>query len=122
MSYLDCDVEEPNGHLFLKPEIQQEEQVTLTAPIGADEDKCIACGKCVDACSYNAIALVKEKILFFPELCKAYSLLGADIIICISASPSVTRKYFEALLPARAIENTTFMIYSSQKYVKHIHY
>jgi predicted amidohydrolase len=51
--------------------------------------------------------------LFFPELCKAYSLQGADIIICISATPSVTRKYFETLLPARAIENTTFMIYAN---------
>ena len=49
--------------------------------------------------------------LFFPEICKAYSLQGADIMICISASPSTTRKYFETLLPARAIENTTFMIY-----------
>lgn len=51
--------------------------------------------------------------LFFPELCRAYSLLGADIIICISASPSITRKYFEPLLPARAIENTVFFIYSN---------
>lgn len=49
--------------------------------------------------------------LYFPELCKAYSLQGADIIICISASPSTTKQYFEALLPARAIENTTFMAY-----------
>jgi len=51
--------------------------------------------------------------IYFPELCKAYSLQGADIIICISASPSTTRKYFEKLLPARAIENTTFMIYTN---------
>lgn len=51
--------------------------------------------------------------LFFPELCKAYSLQGADIIICISASPSITRKYFETLMPARAIENTTFLIYNN---------
>ncbi len=49
--------------------------------------------------------------LFFPELCKAYVLQGADFIICLSASPSTTRNYFEALLPARAIENTVFMIY-----------
>jgi predicted amidohydrolase len=51
--------------------------------------------------------------IFFPELCKAYSLLGADVIVCISASPSATRKYFEIVLPARAIENTNFLIYSN---------
>lgn len=51
--------------------------------------------------------------LFFPEIAKAYSLQGADIIICISASPSVTRMYFETLLPARAIENTSFFIYTN---------
>ncbi|MCK5343918.1 MAG: carbon-nitrogen hydrolase family protein, partial [Candidatus Heimdallarchaeota archaeon] len=51
--------------------------------------------------------------LFFPEIAKALSLQGADIIICISASPSVTRSYFETLLPARAIENTTFFIYTN---------
>jgi len=49
--------------------------------------------------------------LFFPELSKLYSMQGADIIICISASPSTTRKYFETLIPARAIENTVFMVY-----------
>lgn len=51
--------------------------------------------------------------LFFPELCRAYSLQGADIIICLSASPSTTRRYFEQLLPARAIENTTFFIFAN---------
>ncbi|MDG6218885.1 MAG: carbon-nitrogen hydrolase family protein [Candidatus Thermoplasmatota archaeon] len=51
--------------------------------------------------------------IYFPELTKAFSLQGADIIVCISASPSVTRTYFETILPARAIENTTFVIYSN---------
>jgi len=49
--------------------------------------------------------------LYFPEICKALSLQGADILICISASPSTTRTYFETLLPARALENTVFMVY-----------
>ncbi len=62
---------------------------------------------------YGKIGLIVCYDLFFPELCKAYSQMGADMIICISASPSVTRKYFETLLPARAIENTTFIIYSN---------
>lgn len=60
---------------------------------------------------YGKIGILICYDLFFPEICKAYSLQGADIIICISASPSTTRKYFETLLPARAVENTTFMVY-----------
>lgn len=51
--------------------------------------------------------------IYFPEITKAFSLQGADILICISASPSVTRSYFETLLPGRAIENTVFMIYAN---------
>lgn len=62
---------------------------------------------------YGKVGLIVCYDLFFPELCKAYSLQGADIIICISASPSVTRKYFETLIPARAIENTTFFIFAN---------
>jgi len=49
--------------------------------------------------------------LFFPEISKVYALEGADIICCISASPSVTREYFEKIMLARAIENTTFVAY-----------
>jgi MinD superfamily P-loop ATPase len=67
--YLDCDVEEPNGHLFLNPEIKKEEDVTLIAPVEADQQKCISCGKCAEVCNYNAIAMVKGKVLIFKELC-----------------------------------------------------
>ncbi len=49
--------------------------------------------------------------LNFPELSKALALQGADLLICISASPSTTRKYFETLMPARALENTVFLAY-----------
>lgn len=49
--------------------------------------------------------------IFFPEIAKVYALAGADIIVCISASPSVTREYFEKIIVARAIENTTFLAY-----------
>jgi len=51
--------------------------------------------------------------LYFPEIPKALTIQGADLIVCISASPSTTRKYFERLLPARAIENTVFVAYSN---------
>jgi len=49
--------------------------------------------------------------LNFPELAKALTLQGADLLICISASPTTTQRYFETLLPARALENTVFMAY-----------
>ncbi|MGC9307511.1 MAG: carbon-nitrogen hydrolase family protein [Thermoplasmatota archaeon] len=51
--------------------------------------------------------------LFFPELVKGMALKGADMIICISASPSISKEYFEQVLPARAIENTVFMAYAN---------
>ncbi|MFW6176206.1 MAG: carbon-nitrogen hydrolase family protein [Thermoplasmatota archaeon] len=51
--------------------------------------------------------------LFFPELTKSMALQGSEIIVCISASPSTSRKFFEKVLPARAIETTNFMIYSN---------
>lgn len=77
--YLDCDVEEPNGHLFLKPVIQRQEDVLLLSPGAVDERKCTACGKCVKACKYNALALIKDSILFFKNLCH---ICGACSIVC----------------------------------------
>ena len=60
---------------------------------------------------FGKIGLIVCYDIFFPELCRAYTLLGADIIICISATPSVTRKLFETIIPARAVENTVYFIY-----------
>jgi predicted amidohydrolase len=51
--------------------------------------------------------------VFFPELTKSYALRGADAVVCISASPSVTRKYFESVIRARSIESTVYLIYSN---------
>jgi len=51
--------------------------------------------------------------LFFPEIAKEYAMNGIDCLLCISASPSTTKKFFEAVLPARAIENTVYVCYSN---------
>jgi MinD superfamily P-loop ATPase len=77
--YLDCDVEEPNGHLFLKPEIKKHEDVLLLSPMGVNNDTCTSCGKCVEACKYNALALIKNSVLFFTNLCH---ICGACTIVC----------------------------------------
>jgi len=68
VEFLDCDVEEPNVHIFLKPEITHTEWVNLPVP-KVNEDRCTYCGKCAEVCAYNAIAVIKENVLLFPELC-----------------------------------------------------
>jgi len=51
--------------------------------------------------------------IFFPEICKFYALQDADILICISASPEISRLYFERVMRARAVENTCFFLYTN---------
>ena len=65
---LDCDVEEPNSHIFLKPEITGKHTVTVPVP-EIDEGSCNHLGKCAEVCAYNAIAVLKDDVLVFPELC-----------------------------------------------------
>ena len=68
VQYLDCDVEEPNGHIFLKPEFSSHERCTVIVP-RILEDKCTYCGKCRDICRFNAITLFADTIMTFPEMC-----------------------------------------------------
>ena len=67
-SVIDCDVEEPNAHIFLSPKIDSEKEITVFNPL-IDEKKCTKCGVCIEACEFNALAQAGENILFFPELC-----------------------------------------------------
>ena len=75
---LDCDVEEPDDHIFLKPEITKSEKIYLPKPV-VDDNKCNYCGRCSQVCQYNAIAVVKNKVLIFYELCHS---CGACKIAC----------------------------------------
>ncbi|MFC2062495.1 ATP-binding protein [Chloroflexota bacterium] len=65
---LDCDVEEPNDHVFLKPEITGSKAASILVPI-VDEGKCTYCGMCADICAYHAIAVLGDHVLTFPQLC-----------------------------------------------------
>ena len=66
--FLDCDVEEPNAHLFLRPTIERREEVGILIP-QVDEAKCTHCGRCAEVCQYHAIAVLPQKVLVFPQLC-----------------------------------------------------
>lgn len=77
VQYLDCDVEEPNGHIFLKPEITSTAAVGIPVPV-VDEVKCTGCRKCAEVCEFHAIAVLK-KPLVFPELCHG---CGGCALVC----------------------------------------
>ncbi len=68
VQFLDCDVEEPNGHIFLKPQIDDNQPVSIPVP-QVDRTKCNFCGECSKVCQYHAIVVVNKEVLLFPELC-----------------------------------------------------
>lgn len=68
VDFLDCDVEEPNAHLFLRPVFETSEPVTLPVPV-VDERKCSGCGICAEVCAFHAILSLGGKAITFPELC-----------------------------------------------------
>jgi len=68
VNLLDCDVEEPNDHIFIQPKITHTEKVSLKVP-QVDMNKCSLCGKCQEICQFQAIVVVGKTALTFPELC-----------------------------------------------------
>jgi len=78
VQYIDCDAEEPNGHIFLKPEIENAEDVTVGVP-EVDIDKCTGCGKCGQLCQYSAILSLKSSVLVFENLCHS---CGGCMAVC----------------------------------------
>ena len=75
---LDCDVEEPNDHIFMKPVINSTEAVCIPVP-QVDEARCTYCGRCAEACAYHAIAVFSGHVLGFPQLCHG---CGACSYLC----------------------------------------
>lgn len=68
VSCLDCDVEGPNAHIFLRPMLDQRKPVDLLIP-EVDADLCNGCGRCAEVCQFHAIVVLGAKTLVFPELC-----------------------------------------------------
>jgi MinD superfamily P-loop ATPase len=78
VQYLDCDVEEPNGHIFLKPNIDGVEEVTVGVP-EVDEGKCTGCGRCGQLCQYSAIICIQKHAMTFEQLCHS---CGGCMAVC----------------------------------------
>ncbi|MDI9540973.1 MAG: ATP-binding protein [Bacillota bacterium] len=77
-TYIDCDVEEANGHLFFKPQWVQEESIAVKIP-EVDEGLCDGCRKCVDFCKFNALAYILNKLKIFEEICHS---CGGCLLVC----------------------------------------
>jgi MinD superfamily P-loop ATPase len=75
---VDLDVEEPNLHLFVRPEIAGREKAFMEVPV-ADETKCTYCRQCSDLCQFKAISVLGEVLITFPEMCHG---CGGCISIC----------------------------------------
>jgi MinD superfamily P-loop ATPase len=78
LNYIDCDVEEPNGFIFLKPEGITGENVEVDYPV-IDPQKCTLCKRCGEVCQYNAMVTTKKNVMVFDKLCHA---CGACGIVC----------------------------------------
>lgn len=77
-NYIDCDVEEPNGHLFFKPNIIKSEKVHVKIP-NINNELCSGCRRCVDFCKFNALAYIKDKVHVFDEICHS---CGGCMLLC----------------------------------------
>jgi MinD superfamily P-loop ATPase len=75
---LDCDVEEPNDHIFMRPILEGSTPVSIPVP-KVDEAKCTLCGECSKVCVYHAILLMGKSVLIFPQLCHG---CGACSYLC----------------------------------------
>ncbi len=86
---IDCDVEEPNAHLFLRPQISYRKSACIPIP-EVIEERCNDCGLCQEVCTFNSIVVLpalegapKGSVLIFPNLCHS---CGACYILCPQAA------------------------------------
>jgi len=88
ISYVDCDVEEPNGFIFLNPSIQKREDVFAGYPV-IQKETCILCGACTKACQFNALAKAGKEIVVFEKLCHD---CGTCKLVCKTGALSYAKR------------------------------
>lgn len=105
IQYLDCDVEEPNGHIFLKPDILDKTTSEIMVPL-IDNVKCTRCGMCSDKCQFNALATLPSDVLVFPELCHG---CGLCVHICPEKAISEGKREIGRIEKGIAIQDIGFV-------------
>ncbi|HCT65131.1 MAG TPA: (4Fe-4S)-binding protein [Lachnospiraceae bacterium] len=88
VSYVDCDVEEPNGFIFLNPSILKSEDVFVEFPV-IDNKKCVLCGACAKVCQFNSLAKAGKEIVVFQKLCHD---CGACKLVCKTGALSYSKR------------------------------
>jgi MinD superfamily P-loop ATPase len=102
--FLDCDVEAPNAHLFLQPQLSEQKQVDLLIPV-VDDVKCTHCGRCAEVCQYHAIAVLGQKTLVFPQLCHG---CGSCMALCPESAIHETPDRMGVMERGLAVAGITF--------------
>ena len=102
---LDCDVEEPNAHLFLHPKIDETKPVYISKPI-IDERKCDHCGKCSIFCQYNALFVTPEEVMLFPQLCH-----GCEGCMIVCPKNAITKENVKIGVVKKGIVENMELVY-----------
>lgn len=97
--YIDCDVEEPNGHLFFKPTNILTEDVTVKIPL-VDNELCNGCRECVQFCRFNALAYVNERLLLNDGICHS---CGGCVLLCPQSAFSEKEKVIGRIDEGRSL-------------------
>jgi MinD superfamily P-loop ATPase len=104
VSCLDCDVEAPNAHIFLRPTFTQRQPVNVLIP-EVDLDLCTGCGRCADVCQFHAIVVLGKKPLVFPQLCHG---CGSCTALCPEKAITEIPKTLGVLESGTTKEGITF--------------
>ena len=98
VTYIDCDVDEPNGRLFLKPDIDEARDVNVPVAF-VNEERCTGCGQCGSTCRYHALANTGKRVIIFPEMCRG---CGACALSCPTGAISLIPRHVGKITLGRA--------------------
>lgn len=102
---IDCDVEEPNSHIFMKPRIEKEEDLNIEYPV-IDDEKCNYCGECGRFCKFNALLCGKDKVMSLREMCHS---CGGCELVCPQGAISYQTRPIGKIYQGTSRENLSFV-------------